>query len=381
MHGGDAPAWLEVDLGAVRRNARRLADLAGCPLLAMVKGDAYGLGAARVARAIGAAFGAQRSTSHVWGLGVASLDEAAALRDDGCTARIVCTTPLLPSALGDCAALSVRPSLHDARDIATWGATGAPWHLSIDTGMNRAGIAWDRCAALRDALPHLPPEGAYTHYHSAGRDPESVARQDRRFDTAIASLGAPVEQALLHTDNSAAIGTHVGHRTPRALARPGIGIYGAAMDATLHLEQTVHVYSRIIDLHTVAAGESVSYDATFVAERDTTVATVALGYADGYRRALSGNGLAIAGDRVCPVIGRVTMDMTMIDVTGVACARGDVVTMLGRPLASGDAPPKSIPRSRTVLDTDAVAAAGGLSPYELLAGLALRLPRVYRGEE
>jgi alanine racemase len=362
--GDVRPAWLEVDLGAIRRNAERLQAAAGLPIVAMLKADGYGCGAVAVARTL------VPMRDRLWGFGVATLAEASALRDAGIGERLFCPTPLLPSELNEAHRLMVRPSLHRAADIRAWADTGAPWHLSIDTGMSRAGIRWDEVSSLVPVLDQHAPEGVFTHFHSADMHDGSQEIQEARFEQALGVLraaGVLDDRVLVHRDNSAGIASRVRSNggSPGGVARSGIGIYGAVVVADMGLEQTVHLRARIIDLREVHAGETVSYCGEWQATATHRIATVAVGHGDGYRRAFSGKGIALLHGADVPVIGIVTMDMTMLDVSGVPCEIGDVVTFLGSDGAR-------------CLSTDDVAARGGLSPYELLVGLRLRLPRVYR---
>ncbi len=363
-------AWVDINLDAIRQNARRLRARAGVPLVAMVKSDGYGTGLLPVVRTLGAAFVGDddtvRNVEAPWAFGVATLDEAAVLRQAGCTARVLCTTPLTVSELSDARSLDVRPALHRAEDIAVWSALGGgAWHLSIDTGMSRAGVRWDEVVPLASVLRDHPPEGVFTHFHSADLTDATRETQERRFLDARRALGHAVPpNALIHSDNSAAIAAR--GPSPGHLARPGIGLYGSTATTALGLEQVVHLRARIVDLRDVHDKESVSYGATFRASGTRRIATVAIGYADGYRRALSNRGEALVHGQRVPVAGTVTMDMTMLDVTALSniCAIGDVATLIGR---DGD----------DCLFTEEVAARGGLSPYELLVGLSLRAPRQY----
>ena len=367
-------AWIDVDLDAVRYNAERLRARAGVPLVAMVKADGYGLGAVNVARALGATFSdaqdaARSDESFVWGLGVATIAEARALRDAGCLARILCCTPLLPEEFGDAIALGVRPSLHSAADIERWSSMrGQAWHLSIDTGIARAGVRWDRVAALRAVLQHRTPEGVFTHFYAAEQADGSRELQEARFAEARDALADVLSpNVLVHSDNSAAIavrGSSVRGLADASLVRPGIALYGACNHVSLQLRQVLHLRARIVDLRDVHAGESVGYGATWSPSETRRIATVPVGYADGYRRHLSNRGAALLRGERCPVVGRISMDMTTVDVTGVSCTIGDVVTLIGVDGAQA-------------LTTDAVAESGDLSPYELLVGMRLRLPRVF----
>lgn len=365
-------AWLDIDLDAIRRNADRLRAKAGVPIVAMVKADGYGTGMLPVVRALGGPFrGDPADVRHLnapWAFGVATLDEAATLRQAGCTARVLCTTPLALRELADAKALDIRPALHRAEEIMAWSALGGgAWHLAIDTGMARAGIRWAEASTLRLVLQEHPPEGVFTHFHSADLSDSSMEEQEQRFLDTLVALGSAIpSEALIHLDNSAAIARGRRCLVPQQLVRPGIGLYGAVATDMLALEQTVHLRARIIDLRDVHEGESVSYGATWRATGMRRIATIALGYGDGLRRALSNRGLAILRGQRVPIVGLVSMDMTMLDVTDLSagCAIGDVATFIGRD-------------QQLCLSTDDVAASGGLSPYELLVGLRLRVPRHY----
>jgi alanine racemase len=349
-------AWVEVDLDALVTNARKLAARSRVPLLPMVKADAYGLGAVPVARALEAV--------DPWGFGVATTVEGEELRAAGIDRRILVVTPLLPAELPRAHAAGLTPSLHRAEDVVRWTMLGgASWHLSIDTGMSRAGVRWDEIGTLASIVAAHPPEGAFTHFHSADTDDASRVEQEHRFRAAIDALPAHARPSLLHAENSAGI-EHAAP-SPWSIARPGVFLYGVGSAGALQPEPVAQLRARIVDLRTVRAGETVSYGATWRADGDRTIATVACGYGDGYRRHLSGRGIALVHGRRVPVAGRVTMDMTMLDVTGVACAVGDVATLIGR---DGD----------ELLTVSDVAAAGDLSPYELLTGLRQRVPRLYQ---
>lgn len=350
-----ARAWVEIDLGALVRNAERFARAAGVPLLPMIKADAYGLGAIRAA-------GALRKLDP-WGFGVATIEEAADLRHAGVTERILVFSPLLPSQFDAAQRLELRPVLGDAGAIGQWVSRQLPWHLMIDTGMNRAGAPWRDLDAVRAAAAAHPPEGVCTHFHSAELPDGSREEQEQRFQGAVETLPFPAE--LLHADNSAAIARRAP--SPYGIARPGIFLYGVGTARTpLQPDPVASLRGRVVEVRVVREGDGVSYDATWRAPRHGRIATVSLGYADGYRRALGNNAHALLNGKRVPVAGVVTMDLTMLDVTDHRCEPGDVVTFLGR---DGD----------DVLTVADVAATADVSPYELLTGLRSRLPRVYLG--
>lgn len=363
----DARAWVEVDLGALVRNARALAEHSGRPLIPMVKADAYGLGAVAVARAL--------ETLEPLAYGVSSVPEAIELRQAGIDRQVILFTPSMlespdpewiPSDMLLMQRHHITPTLARREHIIAWGNGGNKprYHLAVDTGMHRAGAQPDQLDDLLEAVAEFPPDGAFTHLHSAECDDGSMEEQERRFAAVVARL--PRRPHLLHVENSAGI----VRRCPSAwdCVRPGVFLYGVGSGdkAALQPEPVVHLRARVLETRTIAAGESVSYGATWRAARPSRIATVACGYADGLRRHLGNRAAALLNGRHVPIAGVVTMDMAMLDVTDVPCSVGDVVTFLGR---DGEA----------TLTAESVAAAGGLSPYELLVGLRLRLPRLYSG--
>jgi len=323
----------------------------------MVKADAYGLGAVPVARALEAL--------NPWGFGVATVEEGAELRAAGVRRPIVVFTPLLPESFAAARDARLTPALGDPDAVARWTAGGGAWHLAIDTGMNRAGVPWDRIQLVRDLAAAAPPEGAFTHFHSADRNDGSREEQERRFERALSALAA--RPALLHAENSPGIERRAA--SPWTIVRPGVFLYGVGSGPGVGVtpEPVVHVRARVVETRPVADGETVSYAATYRAVGDRRIATLAAGYADGYRRALSNRGTVLIGGRRAPVAGLVTMDMTLVDVTNIPCETGDVATLLGRDGAC-------------LLDVESVARTADLSPYELLTGLRGRLPRVYLGD-
>jgi alanine racemase len=349
-------AWVEVDLGALVRNGAALAAQAGVPLLPMLKADAYGTGAVRAALAL------ERLSP--WGYGVATIAEGAELRRAGIERPVVVFTPLDPADFRAAREAALTPVFGRAADIMRWRSTGGgPWHLGVDTGMSRAGVRWDAAAELRDALLASPPDAAFTHFHSAELGDGSMEEQERRFRLALAEM--PARPPRLSTENSAAIARR--RRSEWDLVRPGVFLYGvgSGAGALITPEPVVSLRACVVDMRTIPTGASVSYDATYVARAPRRVATLAVGYADGYPRGMSGRGAAIVRGRIVPVLGVVTMDMTMIDVSDVPCELGDVATLIGR---DGD----------ELLDVERVAALGGAHPYELLTGLGVpRLPHVY----
>ncbi len=350
-------ARVEIDLGALQRNGAALQRHAGVPLLPMVKADAYGLGVREVVRAL--------EKLDPWGYGVATVVEGEELRGFGIERRILVFTPILAEEMTAAAKADLTPVLGDANAIAAWRKYGGgkPWHYSIDTGMSRAGAHWRDVVSL-PAKMDAEAEGVCTHFHSAELDDGSMEEQEKRFESALAKLDFTPKYT--HTDNSAAIARH--GRSTRSFVRPGIFLYGAGSGAKLQPEPVVSLSAPIVEIREIGRGDTVSYDATFRASGRTRIATIALGYADGYPRALSNIGKASVNGKLVPIAGIVTMDMIMLDVSAIDCEIGDVAFLLGRD-------------GENLLTVEDVAAPASISPYEFLTGLRSRIERVYTGGE
>jgi alanine racemase len=351
-----ARAWVDVDLDAVVRNARSYHASTGVPMLPMLKSDGYGLGALMIARAL--------AEVEPWGYGVATVDEARALHVNGVVRPIVIFTPLVPPMIEFVNAVAARPTIGDVDALRAWLTAGVgPFHLEIDTGMSRSGILWDddrSLAAARNLLGDAAGwEGAFTMFHSAERNPSATAEQWRRLEQAITGLGRRPD--LVHAAASAA-GAY-GAAYAGDLTRPGIHLYGGHVTG-LESVPVVALRARVVAVRRVAAGTSVGYDATWRAPSPTTIATLAIGYADGLHRSLSNGGaVELLGQRM-RIVGRVTMDHTMVDAGDLPVAIGDVATLFGG-----------------LVTLDEQAALAGTVSYELLTALGPRLPRRYPNHE
>ena len=346
-------AWVEVDLGALQQNGAHIARLARVPLIPMVKADAYGLGVIPAVQAL--------ESLDPWGYGVATVEEGIELRDAGISRPIIVFTPILDRDLAGMKWHGLTPALSRLSQIEAWGKTGRPWQLSIDTGMSRAGIPWREVETLSRIVSQFPPSGAFTHFHSAQMENGSVEEQLTRFTEALSML--PARPPMLHCDASAAIVRHAP--SSWNAVRPGIFLYGVGSGTDDVPRPVVHMHASVVEVRDLQAGDTVSYDATFVAGGPMRIATVAAGYADGYPRALSNRSTGLLNGETVRITGRVTMDMTMFDVTGMKCEPGDVITLIG---TSGN-------RTITVQQ---IADWADMSPYQVLTGLRSRIKRVYR---
>ena len=369
-----ARAWVEVDLEALRDNYRAVREAVGPgpAIIAMVKADAYGLGAERVVRAL--------EPLNPWGYGVATADEGAALRDFGVRRPIFVFGPLPPTAVATAAAARLGATISDIASLERWAAAARgdtlEFHVEIDTGMGRAGFDWRGTAEWSRAVHAIAQSGnvrwtgVMTHFHGADSDAGASAMQWERFQDALGQLPIPREDLMIHATNSAA-----ALRWPSYAAdavRPGIFLYGGhpapeAAPAIAAPRPVASVRARLVLVRDVAAGSTVGYGATHVARNPERWGTLAIGYGDGVPRRLGNRGSAIVRGRVVPFVGRISMDMTVVDITGVPeAAVGDVVTLIG---SEGDA----------AISLDDVAAQAETISYEILTGLRPRLPRVEKG--
>jgi len=341
-------AWADIDLGALKANARSVARISGARLLPMVKANAYGLGLIPVVTAL--------ETLDPWGYGVATTEEGAELRLAGITRPVVVFSPLQPADVSRYLAHGLRPTIGDAAALTAWLAQGtAPFHLEADTGMARSGFRWTAEGGWREQLRDASGfEGFFTHFHSAEDDAASVHRQWHRFQQLLESL--PRRPLLVHAANSAA--ALQGSRYAADLVRPGIFLFGGDVGGATP-EPVVRLRARVVAERIVRSGDSVSYGASWTAQRDTRVATLAIGYADGMVRSLSNQGVVELHGHLAPVVGRVTMDFTMV-ATEVAASPGDVATVYGG-----------------LVSLDEQARRAGTISYELLTSLGPRVPRRY----
>jgi alanine racemase len=351
-------AWVDVDLAALVANARTVAAVSGSRLLPMVKANGYGLGAVAVARAL--------ESVDPWGFGVASVDEGAALRSAGISRPILVVTPLVPQSIERYLELDLRPSIGDSSSLAAWVAhSGRPFHLEIDTGMSRTGVRWNDQAELRLLSAGLGSaqgwEGVFTHFIAAESDIGTTDTQWDRFQEAVRSL--PRRPQLVHAANSAA--ALRGKCYAADLVRPGIFIYGGAVGKA-EPRPVAALRARVVAIRTIDAGDTVGYGPGWRADRPTIIATLGVGYADGFPRSASTTDrpqrreVELKG-KLAPIVGRVTMDLCMAAVDqGVGI--GDVATLYGG-----------------LVSLDRQAEVAGTISYELLTRLGPRVARRYQG--
>ena len=359
--------WAEIDLDAIESNVRGLVALAGdAKLLAVVKGNAYGHGAIAVARA------AMRCGA--WGLGVVSLEEGEELRRAGIDAPILVLGASSPAVAARLVAADLRVTIAsklEAEALATAAiAAGkrARVHLKVETGLNRFGLRPDETVALAEALRDVngvEVEGIATHLAAVDEGDKTFTYQ--QFEAFKLCSDRLPWVPLHHVSSTGALLDLPDLRL--GLVRTGIGLYGYypsdEVTRPVALQPALSLRSRIARVSEVPAGESVGYGRTWTAGEGARVALVMAGYADGVRRVLSNQGVALVRGRRAPFAGRVAMDMLMIDVTQIPdVALDDEVTLIGR---QGD----------ESIDADEVGRLGGTISYEVLAGVMARVPRLY----
>jgi alanine racemase len=366
------PTHALIDLGALRRNYRTLLRLANrVPVMAVVKANAYGHGLERVGQAL-----AQENVAY---FGVGFLEEGIELRRAGVTTPIL----VLGGAVGYQAGLFLEHDLEltvsslalarrVAEEVRRFGRR-ARVHLKVDTGMGRIGVNWANAAAFIEAamsLPELEVVGVYSHLATADEEEVSFTREQiNRFNEVLSHLPDQSKPLLRHISNSGALFGHPASRFD--LVRLGISLYGCNPNGhtpPVSLEPVMSLMSEVVFVKRVPEGTPVSYGCTWRAPRETTIATVPIGYGDGYPRALSNKGYVLIREHRLPVVGRVCMDQLMVDCGDLRIEVGDPVTLIG---SQGT---ECIPAEEVARWLDTI-------PYEVTTQINARVPRVFVDEK
>jgi alanine racemase len=366
--------WAEIDLAALERNLRLIR--ASLPphmrYVAVVKADAYGHGLPQtVARLMHA--GADL-------FAVANVSEAEAIRELGPGWPILLLSPLLPEEDGYLAELDLAATVSTEDEVARFEAVGraagkpVSVHLKIDTGMGRLGVWHERAPELylkiRDA-GHVRLAGVFTHFASPDDDPSFTSEQRRRFLAVLQRCeGLPIKDIFIHADNSAGIETLPGG-SPFNAVRVGLLQFGVlphpnSLLAQVHTEPVFSFHTRVGIVKDLPRDTGISYGRTHTLQRDSRVAVLTAGYGDGLPRAASNRAQVLVRSRRCPVLGRVTMDQTVVDVTDVpGVESGDEVVLVGRQQGAEI----SLAEFSRWADT---------IPWETLCSVTKRVPRIYK---
>jgi alanine racemase len=361
---GYRPTWVEVDLDAIRHNARILKPETA-ELMAVVKANGYGHGDVEVARAA-------IDAGATWS-GVALVEEGLKLRDAGVEGPILVLSELPPGSEGVAMAHRLTPTLYteDGLDRLSAAAPGTvPVHAKVDTGMHRAGV-WPPeetpgfARRVQDA--GLEVEGLFTHFARSEEDEATTKEQlDRFLETADAVRAAGVSPRVLHAANSGATILHAGSHLD--LVRPGIALYGIepgpGVGAHLGLRPALTWRSQVSAVRRLAAGEAVSYGHRYRLERDGWAATVPVGYADGYPRQLTNLGEVLIGGVRRRIAGTVTMDQLIVDCDDAEPRIGEEVVLIGS-------------QGNERIEADAVGRLIGTIGYEIVSRIGDRVPRRY----
>jgi alanine racemase len=368
------PTWVEVDLDRLTRNIQKIRSLlrGGSKILLTVKADAYGHGAVQVAQA---------SSKLVDMFGVATLDEAIELRDAGIKNKILILSPILASEVPGAvyAGLAVTIS---AREIATELSRYAvehdksiDVHVEVDTGMGRTGVSVENAAEEIEyiaGLPNLKLEGLYTHFPVSDSDVDFTRGQVEAFQSIVRGLRqSGMNIPMIHSANSAAI--NAVQESHMDLVRPGLLAYGSlpgGLDPGSGFSPILTWKSRVARVRRMSKGRTVSYGRTYVTKRDSVVGVIPVGYGHGYPYQLSDRGeMLIRGARV-PIIGRVTMDMTMVDLTDLPQVPplGEEVVLIGT---------QKGPYGEASITIHDLASWANTIGYEIICGLSKRVPRTY----
>lgn len=383
---GQRPTWVEVDLDALASNYNLIKNRVGprIKVMPVVKANAYGHGALACAKRL-------TDEGAEW-FGVALPEEGIELRTAGVNQSILCLAGFWERQAALCIQHKLVPAVYSLETISALDRAAhdagviADVHLKIDTGMGRLGVRFDEAGEFVEALSNfrnIRVDGLMTHF-AAADDPscESLTEnQITRFENVLQFIRSRGHQpAHLHCANSAGIFSH-----PESfgnMVRPGGALYGLWRDVLPPsdegkvLRAVMSLRSRIMLLKWVPAGETIGYGCTYEASRKTLVATVPVGYEDGYRRGLSNRGRVIVRGSFAPVVGRISMDLTIVDVTSVPGVQlGDVVTLFGVESRSGM--DRAAVDARLAIPVEDVAKTAGVFSYEMTCGIGPRVPRIY----
>jgi alanine racemase len=381
IHFEGRPVWAEISLEAILQNLRVIRKHVGTQrkILAVVKSNAYGLGAVPISKAL-------QKAGTEW-FGVTCANEGIELREAGIRKRILILTGFWPGEEKRLIKNNLTPAVFRVDDLrhlersaqAVGGKGRVPFHLKINTGMNRLGISPDEIETFARTLAdcqHIQLEGTFTHFASAEDfTAQQTDDQERAFLRCLERMSAlGLSPGIVHMANSGAICARPS--TWVDLVRPGAILYGyhqsfdpphkkQEIAGQIPLRPSLSLRARIISLREITEGESVGYGARFVAKRPARIAVINAGYADGIMRARTNRGCALVRGRRVPLVGTISMDLTTLDVTDVPeAALGDVVTIYGK---DGDA----------AIEVSDVAREIGTVTSDLLCALGRRVPKFY----
>lgn len=366
------PTWAEIDLSAARYNIGCIRDTLSddVNVMAVVKANAYGHGICQISKVL-----VEEGVDY---LGVATVDEAMKIRVSGVTAPVLILGSVLEEEAKIAAENNITLTLCDMKllevlkDIYRSSGVRPKVHIKIDTGMGRIGI-WheDASGFIKEVSVSsgIELEGIYTHFSSAGRDKLVTQMQIECFERLLEEAErSGITFKYKHAANS--IATIDWKNSHLNLVRPGILLYGVypkeSFRRTLELKPVMNLKTRIVYLKDTPVGRSISYGRTYITQKPTKIATIPIGYADGYGRILSNKAEALVKGQHVRVVGMVTMDQTLMDVGNINGVEvGDEVVLIGK-------------QGEAVIPIEKIAKLAGTIPYEILSAITDRVPRVYK---
>jgi len=375
--------WAEIDLSAISHNIRQIKSIVepeGSSILAVIKDNAYGHGAVEVARVA--------ESENVRMFGVATVEEAVQLRQVSIKTPILIFCCILPEQAKEVIQYDITQTVCDLRTCKSLSESAkrlgkkAKVHVKVDTGMGRIGIAFDKAVELIKQivqLPYLVVDGVYTHFASADTDEAFTTLQIERFNSTLSALNdIGIHIPVRHAAGSAGI-LFFRNSAERELnfpssyydmVRPGLILYGLYPCANpyykVELKPALSLKTRVVYLKELPAGHSVSYERTYITDRPTIVATLAVGYGHGYSRKLSNRGEVLIKGKRAQIIGLICMDQCLCDVTNIPdVSVGDEVVLIGR---QGD----------EEITADEIAEKVGTISYEVLCGINANVRRIYK---
>ena len=364
------PTFAKIDLDAIRQNARRIRQLVGCDIkiLGVVKADAYGHGMEQVSKVL--------VKEGVEYLGVASLDEACELRRAGIKSKILSLGAILPEEAEGVLKFDVIQTVSDLRVPMLLSRLGGKKkvkvHIEIDTGMGRLGFWHEEaveCIKKIALMRNIRIDGIFTHFPSAEDNKAFTLNQIRIFNSFMEDIKREgVDIPIRHASNSIAlIDFKEAHMN---MVRPGLILYGlhprGDLMNNLDLKPALSLKTRIVNIKSLPKGRSVSYGRSYITNEDTKIATIPVGYGDGYQRHLSNRADVLIGGIRAPVVGKICMDMTMVYVGHIKGVKvGDEVVLIGN-------------QGKDAIKVEELAGLIYTIPYEIVCNIGRRVPRVYK---
>ncbi|MGR3178295.1 MAG: alanine racemase [Candidatus Anammoxibacter sp.] len=375
------PTWVEIDLSAVSNNLNCIKNKVsdGTTIIAVVKANAYGHGIEKISKQL-----AQKKTDM---FGVATVEDAVKLRENGIDNPILILGCVLPDQIDSVVTHSITPTIvnyHIAEKFSTYAQgvrkdsseadKNIKVHVKVDTGMGGFGIRVEEAVGtikkIKD-LGNITIDGIFTHFTSPdGRDKGTVDEQLNLFNKVIAELESlNIHIPVKHTDNSSMVSQNPSSFNA---IRPGIALYGLYssrhVPKSIDLQQVMSFKTRVVNIKTLSKGDTISYNRTYKVKKESLIATLPVGYSDGYRRELSNKGNVLVRGTMAPVVGLIRMDFTYIDVTDIPGVNvGDEVVLFGN---QGD----------ETISIESIADNINAIPYEITCGIGKDVPRIYVNE-